>query len=121
MAPMLKTGFFRKWGGTVLAALLALAVLMPAIDTFVCIGDADGKPSVTQVAGTTVSKETPVQQHDDGDSSCIHGHCHHWVGYTRFAERVAFSTDARSADPIPGAYEQRPSAPQLELLRPPRA
>ena len=105
-----------------LATLLTLAVLVPAIDTFVCLGDVDGKPAVTTIAaGSIASKEVPVQQHDDGDSSCIHGHCHHWVGYDRFAERVSAPSDGSRADPITGAVEHRISAPQLELLRPPQA
>jgi len=119
---MLKIGLLRKWSGTLFASLLMLAVLVPVIDTFVCVDDTSGKPAVTSIQGKAVaSKELPVQQHDDGDSSCIHGHCHHWVGVPRVSERVAFVTSAKRATPILAAYEQRSSAPPFELLRPPRA
>jgi hypothetical protein len=119
---MVKMGFLRRWSGTLFAALLVLAVLTPTVDTFVCIDDFGGTVAVAQNQDHPgPSKNFPVQQHDDGDSSCIHGHCHHWVGYQRLGGRLAFASAAGRAAPIMGGYDRPASAPPIEILRPPQA
>jgi len=115
---MIRVGVFRNLSGALLAILLALAVLTPAVDTFVCIGD---EAVATAQANIVASKNLPAQQHDDGDSSCIHGHCHHWVGYPRMSVRLAVATATGRTAPIAGRYDQPSSAPPIELLRPPQA
>jgi len=119
---MAVSGFIRQWSGTFLAAFLTLALLVPAIDSFVCIADVGEQSAVThEVAKVDPVKQAPNESHDDGDSSCIHGHCHHWVGFTKVGERIALNLIARHFDQVRGAYNAPPSAPQNELLRPPQA
>ena len=119
---MAKNGLLRRWSGIVLVAMLALTVLAPTIDTFVCIDDVSGAVSVARSqAPSASSKDLPVQQHDDGDNSCIHGHCHHWVGYPRMAVRLAVAAATGRSGPIASRFSQPASAPPIELLRPPQA
>jgi hypothetical protein len=119
---MEKVRFLRRWSGTLLALLLTFAVLTPTVDTFICIADVGEKVVATQdQPHSGEAKQLPAQPHDDGDSSCIHGHCHHWVGYARLGERLALAISAHRASPITGTYNRPDSAPSLELLRPPQA
>jgi hypothetical protein len=113
---MAKLGTVRGWVAVCLAAFLTFAILIPTIDTFVCIDDIGQTESVT-LAGN----DAPAQPHDDGDASCIHGHCHHWVGVPKIGERLAFDLKLTDGKIPPGLYAPPPSAPQIELLRPPRA
>ena len=111
---MAKLGTVRGWVAVCLAAFLTFAVLIPTIDTFICIADIGQSESVS-----LASNEVPP--HDDGDASCIHGHCHHWVGVAKIGERLAFDVSLTDGEPPRGLYNAPPSAPQIELLRPPRA
>ena len=113
----------RKCSGTLVAVLMTFALLTPTIDSFICIADVESKAAVTDTAQTSAMKQVPVQPRhtDDGDASCIHGHCHHWVGYSRFAERLDFEPSGRHLETVLGLYDSPPSAPKTELLRPPRA
>ena len=111
---MARLGTVRGWVAVCLAAFLTFAVLIPTIDTFVCIDDI-GQTETLSLAGN----EAPP--HDDGDASCIHGHCHHWVGVAKTGERAAFDLSLTEGGIAPGLYAPPPSAPQIELLRPPRA
>jgi len=109
------------WSWVLLASFLVVAVLTPTIDTFACVSDL--ATSVTQ-AGTS-SHPSPAggePAQNDEDSACIHGHCHHWPGFTKLAERTSLEgMGLASLDAPMGLYRPRPSAPQIQLLRPPRA
>lgn len=110
----------RGWNAVFLAALLTFAVLIPTIDSFVCIADFGQSETVSLAqAGHQAGNDAP--RHDDGDASCIHGHCHHWVGVAKTGERAAFDVSLTDGGIAPGLYGPPPSAPQIELLRPPRA
>ena len=111
---MAKLGTVRGWVAVCLAAFLTFAVLIPTIDTFVCIDDI-GQTETLSLA------DNDAPPHDDGDASCIHGHCHHWVGVAKSGERAAFDVSLTEGGIAPGLYAPPPSAPQIELLRPPRA
>jgi len=111
---MAKLGTLRGWCAVFLAGFLTFAILIPTIDSFVCIDDV-GQAETISLA----SKDAPP--HDDGDASCIHGHCHHWVGVAKIGERLAFDVSLTDGEPPRGLYNAPPSAPQIELLRPPRA
>jgi len=116
---MAKFRTLRGWSAILLAGFLTFAILIPTIDTFVCIADI-GQTVADTASLTQASKDTPIQ-HDDGDASCIHGHCHHWVGVAKIGERLAFEVTLTDGEAPRGLYDSPPSAPQIELLRPPRA
>jgi len=119
-----RTGFLRKWSGTLLAGLMALALLVPTIDSFICIADIGQPTQVASAQNVQTAKQFPAQpqqDQDDVDPLCPHGHCHHWVGVTRLAERVDLKPSAKILEPVRGDYDSPPSAPRTELLRPPRA
>jgi len=118
---MILLGFLRKWNGALLAALLALAVLAPTIDSFICISDVGNTATAVQEQVAGMDKDILDQSHDDGDASCSHGHCHHWVGFTKVGERMAFNANAKHLTPTPALSTAPPSAPQNALLRPPQA
>jgi hypothetical protein len=113
----------RGWSGVLFAGLLAFAILIPTLDTFMCIADVQHPQSVTAQLDQPAMDlpAQPKQTHDDGDASCIHGHCHHWVGVAKFGERLALEAKLTYGELPRGLYNSPPSAPQLELLRPPRA
>ena len=108
----------RGWSAVLLAGLLTFAILIPTIDTFVCIADIGQSETISSAQA---GNDAPAQPHDDGDASCIHGHCHHWVGVAKIGERLAFDVTLTDGGIPPGLYGPPPSAPQIELLRPPRA
>src|SRR5262249_29587826 len=110
-----------KKSGILLAALLLLGLMVPTIDTFLC-GICDAVvTSQEKVTQTAEKKDAPAKPlHDDGDALCVHGHCHHWVGFTKPAERLPIIA-MQSGQQSYGLYGTPPSAPQIELLRPPRA
>ena len=117
----------RGWSGVLLAGFLALAILIPTLDTYICIADVQ-QASVTsvtkQMAQTGLQKNVPDQSqktHDDADSSCPHGHCHHWVGVAKLGERLALNITLTNGELPGGLYSSPPSAAQIQLLRPPRA
>lgn len=114
---MARLGTMRGWVAVCLAAFLTFAILIPTIDTFVCIDDI-GRSETVSLA--KAGADAPVQKHDDGDASCIHGHCHHWVGVPKIGERLAFEAKLTDGRIPPGLYAPPLSAPQIELLRPPR-
>jgi hypothetical protein len=113
---MAKLGTVRGWAAVCLAAFLTFAILIPTIDTFVCIDDI-GQSETLAFAGN----DAPAPPPGDGDASCIHGHCHHWVGVPKIGERLTFDVKPADGRIPPGLYGPPPSAPQIELLRPPRA
>jgi len=117
---MAKLGTVRGWVAVCMAGFLTFAILIPTIDTFVCIDDIGQTVSDT-TSLAKASKDAPAQPQDDGDASCIHGHCHHWVGVAKIGERLAFDVTLTDGGIPPGLYGPPPSAPQVELLRPPRA
>ena len=98
-----------------LAAVLAFSVLLPTLDTFICLDE----PAVTASASGTV--RSPPTHEDGGDALCVHGHCHHWVGVARVAERLNFTLAESTAGAFYALYGPPPAAPPHELLRPPRA
>lgn len=120
-------GTLRGLSGLVLAGLLALAILVPTVDTFVCIADVQlsSDASVSnEMAQTGLQESVPDQRqkmHDDTDSSCPHGHCHHWIGVAKPGERLALDISLAQGELPSGLYSSPPSAPQIQLLRPPRA
>ncbi len=112
----------REWSGMLLACFLVVAVLTPTIDTFACLSDL----AATVVSEPGTSSELILDAgeptHDERDSACIHGHCHHWAGFTKLAERASLEgAGLTSLDAPMGSFRPRPSAPQIQLLRPPRA
>jgi hypothetical protein len=118
------TSFWTRhgWGGMLLAALLVFGLMTPTIDTFICIADdaATVQDHTLKLAGKQLP-EKPVLPHDDGDALCVHGHCHHYVGVAKGPERLAFAVAMTFREPFYGRYGPPPTAPQIELLRPPRA
>jgi len=121
---MANFGTLRGWNAVLLAGFLTIAILVPTIDTFVCIADIGHAASVSETKALVQAgdmKGAPGQPHDDGDASCIHGHCHHWVGVAKFGERFALEVTLTHGELPHGLYNSPPSAPQIELLRPPRA
>jgi hypothetical protein len=117
-------GTLRGWTAALLVGFLTLAILVPTIDTFICIADIGQATSGSEtkaLVNVGDVKDAPGQPHDDGDASCIHGHCHHWVGFVKFGERLALEVTLTSGAIPQGLYNPPPSAPQIELLRPPRA
>lgn len=109
------------WSWMLLACFLVVAVLTPTIDTFACV--ADLATSVSQ-AGTSGGPAPAGGEpaHDDEDSACIHGHCHHWPGFTKLADRTSLEgAGLTSLDAPMGVFRPRPSPPPIQLLRPPRA
>lgn len=118
---MAKFAKLRGGSGMLLACFLVVAVLTPTIDTFACVSDL--ATSISQ-AGTSSppSPGSGEPAHDDEDTACIHGHCHHWPGFTKLADRTSFEgAGLASLDAPMGLYRTRPSAPPVQLLRPPRA
>ncbi len=120
---LLKT--LRKLGAPLLAALLTLAVLTPTIDVYACANDK--APSVTtatvslsKVASQQQKSNAPIERHDDGDSGCIHGHCHHGIGMAKLSETQLASVALPLSKVAPWAIDAPPSAPSNGLLRPPR-
>ena len=111
---MARFRILRGWSAVLLAGLLTFAVLIPTIDSFVCIDDI-GQSEIS------LAQADNEARHDDGDASCIHGHCHHWVGVAKIGERLAFDVSMTDGGIPSGLYGPPPSAPQIELLRPPRA
>ena len=117
-------GTLRGWSAALLVGFLTCAILVRTIDTFVCIADIGQATSASEAKALAHAgdvKDAPSQPHDDGDASCIHGHCHHWVGFVKFSERLALGVNLKSGVIPQGLYNPPPSAPQIELLRPPRA
>ena len=110
----------RECSAVLLAGILTFAILIPTIDTFVCIADIGQTETISLAqAGNQAGNGAPP--HEDGDASCIHGHCHHWVGVAKIGERLAFDVSMTDGGIPSGLYGPPPSAPQIELLRPPRA
>lgn len=120
---LLKT--LRKLGGPLMAALLVLAVLTPTIDMYACANDKAPAMVVASVsfakAADQKSSNIPLQQHDDGDSGCIHGHCHHGIGVAKLNEGEVVSEASPSSMVSPWTFDAPASAPSVDLLRPPRA
>jgi len=111
------------WGGMLLAVLLVLGLMTPTIDTFICIADDGISIAHQDKVVKAAEKQSPAKSvsHDDTDALCVHGHCHHWVGMEKPHERAAFMVAMAFREPSYGLYGPLPSAPQIELLRPPRA
>ena len=76
---------WRKVGGLLVAALLAVLVLSPAVDALICKDD-------SAVSAQTSSGHAALAVADDVDEvaghplgaagTCPHGHCHHGATYT---------------------------------------
>jgi len=122
---MVKFGTMREWKRAALAALLALVVLTPTFDIFGCLDDLGRRPSITE--GLTMASalgdepSLPQGQDSDGYSLCFHCGCHHGFGLAKLGDRFAFKTALALLDPPRSLYISPPSAPPLQLLRPPRA
>ena len=119
---MFKFGTLGGWGGTFFAGLLTFALLIPTLDTYMCIADVQQPQSATAQLDQSAKSvpAQPKQQHDEGDASCIHGHCHHWVGIAKIGERLAFDVTLTDGKVPSGLFGPLPSAPQNQLLRPPQ-
>jgi hypothetical protein len=120
---LLKT--LRKLGGPLFAALLALAVVMPTIDVYACANDkaptaTTVSAAVSKVASQQQKSGAPIERHDDGDSGCIHGHCHHGIGMAKLSEVELASVTLPMGKVAPRTVETPPSGPAIDLLRPPR-
>jgi hypothetical protein len=115
---MARFRILRGWSAVLLTGLLTVAVLIPTIDSFVCIDDIGQSETISLAQA---GNDAPGQPHEDGDASCIHGHCHHWVGVAKIGERLAFDVSLTDGEMTRGLYGPPSSAPQIELLRPPRA
>ena len=113
----------REWSGMLLACFLVVAVLTPTIDIFACVSDLAAGVVVSEPGTSShLALDAGEPTHDESDSACIHGHCHHWAGFTKLAERASLEgAGLTSLDAPMGAYRPRPSAPPIQLLRPPRA
>ena len=93
--------------------VLALGILVPTIDFCICVEDLGGDV-IWAVAATD---QAPISgQHE---KICIHGHCYHGVGLAQRADASFVSNVSRMAvlQPAPALP---PTAPLIELLRPPR-
>lgn len=108
------------WSWMLLAGFLVVAVLTPTIDAVAC--GYDLSTSVSQAGTSSPPSPDGEPVHDDEDSACIHGHCHHWPGFTKLADRTSLDgAGITSLDAPMGLYRPRPSVPPVQLLRPPRA
>ena len=106
----------------VLVCTIALAILVPLIDTYMCVDEVVAPTTmIASTAGTNDQNQAPQPNHNDGDQFCIHGHCHHWVAFTKLSERLTVLANLTDADLVLGVYDTPDSAPPVELLRPPRA
>lgn len=108
----------RIWARAVFACVLAIALLVPTIDTCVCATDL-GAP---QVASSQANKPA-ASSHDDEaakGSPCHYCHCSQPVGVTRL-ERVALGTAVSDANEGWASPDALHPAPSSTLLRPPRA
>ena len=117
---MARLGTLRGWSAVLRAMFLAFAIMIPTIDTCICSADEDQAAFSVKVSVGDTSN-APAQPRHAGDASCNHGHCHHWVGVPRIGERLAFEAKLTDGRIPPGLYAPPPSAPQIELLRPPQA
>jgi hypothetical protein len=119
------TQWWRGLGGLLAAAVVALLVVGPGIDTIICAGEdaiAVGAPDhgpVLSAADDHHPADAPGTV--DHNGACPHGHCHH-VAADRAAYVVA-AVDAPAATarlPIPQARAPT-SDLRYGLERPPRA
>lgn len=116
---MTKLGTLRGWSAVLRAVLLAFAIMIPTIDTCICSAEEDQSTFSTKVS-VGDANNLPSPRHA-GDASCNHGHCHHLVGVAKIGDRLAFLSTLIEGGSAPGLSRSPPSAPQIELLRPPQA
>lgn len=120
------THWWRRLGGLLAAAVVALLVVGPGIDTIICAGEdvvavgaPDHGPQLNAAADDHPSPTVPGAV--DHSGACPHGHCHH-IAADRAAYAVA-ELDAPAALarlPIPQA--RGPDSDLFyDLERPPRA
>jgi len=75
--------WWRRLGGALAACLVALLILAPLADSFVCLGDEATTSTQTFAALEPVASQSPVDtDHQRGDPGlCTHGHCHHGASF----------------------------------------
>ena len=109
----------RIWARAVFACVLAIALLIPSIDT--CAADFNlGNASQAAVALPAVSQVDNLSGESSKGTPCHYCHCSHPVGLVR-AERTVLGaavSDAKLGWVPPDALH---AAPAFTLLRPPRA
>lgn len=114
----------QKLGRPLMVVLLALAVLTPTVDVYACANDkapsAVTASSVQAKAMDHKNTNIPIERHDDGDSGCIHGHCHHGIGVAKLNEVQNVAQTMALDTVMPWSFDTPSSAPPLDLLRPPR-
>ena len=109
----------RTLGGILIACMLVLSVLAPAVDAYICIADAQAETAYR--ADHTQQVESEAADRRDGDAMCVQGYCHHWVGVTQIGERNTYEMAVTSLPLVRDRDDALTSAPANELLRPPQA
>ena len=101
------------------AVTLVFALLAPTIDAYICVDDVASASLSDDMAAAASVSDPSDDNTFSGDNLCIHGHCQHPVGVYKIVQ-LALNHRADTKVSI-GWAAAPPSAPQAELLRPPRA
>lgn len=75
--------WWQRLGGALAACMIALLILGPLADSFVCLTDETATATATVAAVDIFASSTPVDtDHKRGDPGlCAHGHCHHGASF----------------------------------------
>jgi hypothetical protein len=110
-----------KWRAFFLACLVTIGLFVATLDIFAC---GDESPFVSPGQSTMVvagGEQSPVQNHDDGDSGCLHGHCHHVFAHVQLANGAGPALAAIPRERVIAFDTLPPAGHPSQLLRPPRA
>lgn len=115
---------WRKVGGLLVAALLAVLVLSPSVDALICKDD--GTVAVQAPTGhvtlAAADDADEVSGHPLGTAgTCQHGHCHHGASYTAADPADLLAVPATRVGHALISTRLPPSSAPPGLDRPPRA
>jgi hypothetical protein len=111
-------------GAALSALILAMLVLGPTVDSFICQGEAGVTPASTENVGDVAiqhSNDHGSGKVLDGLDVCIHGHCHHGAPYVPTNPVVARGPIAELTQHALHRVQVATSDPHFGLIRPPRA
>jgi hypothetical protein len=113
----------RITGKKFLGVFLALALFAPSFDMLVCAGDQEIAPPMTmaQNGETHEIAHKLHDDHNDGDTVCAHGHCHHGFSPTTIDTTPELAVTVTTVQPLRGMHETPRLSLLPELFRPPRA
>jgi hypothetical protein len=103
---------------------LALALFAPSLDMLVCAGDQEIAPPMTAASAGHPAHEISHKLHDDhndGDTVCVHGHCHHGFGAASLTVRPLLEVAVTRLELPARVYDAPPASLPNPLYRPPRA